>query len=129
MKIKNLHLTVRFNDCDLMGHVNNAVYLTYAEEARIHFFKQKLPTNWDWVENGIIIKKHEIVYISELFFGEIVEIETEIISTNNKSFNILHTIYSNKIIKTKIESVLVYFDYKQKKTKALDKKILTYLKL
>jgi hypothetical protein len=25
--------------------------------------------------------------------------------------------------------VLVYFDYKQKKTKALDKKILTYLKL
>ena len=64
-----------------------------------------------------------------MFFSEIVEIETEIISINNKSFNILHTIYSNKIIKTKIESVLVYFDYKQKKTKELDKKILTYLKL
>lgn len=129
MKIKNLHLTVRFSDCDLMGHVNNAVYLTYAEEARIHFFKQKLPTDWDWIENGIIIKKHEIIYVSEILFGEKVEIETEIISTNNKSFNILHTIYSDDTIKTKIESILVYFDYKQKKTKALDKIILSYFKL
>ena len=28
---------VRFNDVDAMGHVNNAVYLTYVEEARIAF--------------------------------------------------------------------------------------------
>ncbi|MEO5575331.1 MAG: thioesterase family protein, partial [Gaiellaceae bacterium] len=26
---------VRFRDCDAMGHVNNAVYSTYLEEARI----------------------------------------------------------------------------------------------
>jgi acyl-CoA thioester hydrolase len=25
---------VRFRDCDPMGHVNNAVYLTYLEQAR-----------------------------------------------------------------------------------------------
>ncbi len=28
-------LEVRFRDCDPMGHVNNAVYLTYLEQARI----------------------------------------------------------------------------------------------
>ena len=27
-------LEVRFRDCDAMGHVNNAVYLTYLEQAR-----------------------------------------------------------------------------------------------
>ena len=27
-------LTVRFRDCDLMGHVNHAVYLTYFEQCR-----------------------------------------------------------------------------------------------
>ena len=27
-------LEVRFRDCDPMGHVNNAVYLTYLEQAR-----------------------------------------------------------------------------------------------
>jgi acyl-CoA thioester hydrolase len=30
---------VRFRDCDLMGHVNNAVYLTYLEIARFAYWK------------------------------------------------------------------------------------------
>jgi acyl-CoA thioesterase FadM len=29
------HEQVRFRDCDAMGHVNNAVYSTYLEQARI----------------------------------------------------------------------------------------------
>ena len=29
--------TVRFRDVDALGHVNNAVYLTYLEQARIAF--------------------------------------------------------------------------------------------
>ena len=32
--------TVRFRDVDSVGHVNNAVYLTYMEEARIAFLSQ-----------------------------------------------------------------------------------------
>jgi acyl-CoA thioester hydrolase len=28
-------LAVRFSDCDLLGHVNNAVYFTYFEQARL----------------------------------------------------------------------------------------------
>jgi len=30
---------VRFRDCDAMGHVNNAVYLTYLEQARFAYWK------------------------------------------------------------------------------------------
>ena len=31
---------IRFRDIDAMGHVNNAVFLSYFEQARIHFFRQ-----------------------------------------------------------------------------------------
>ncbi|MHB8633071.1 MAG: acyl-CoA thioesterase [Thermoplasmatota archaeon] len=31
---------VRFNDVDGMGHVNNALYLTYLEHARMRFFTE-----------------------------------------------------------------------------------------
>lgn len=31
---------VRFNDVDGMGHVNNAVYLTYLEHTRMRFFTE-----------------------------------------------------------------------------------------
>ncbi|MBK6404207.1 MAG: thioesterase family protein [Holophagales bacterium] len=30
---------VRFRDLDAMGHVNNAVYLTYFEQARLAFWR------------------------------------------------------------------------------------------
>ena len=33
-------LTVRFSDCDLLGHVNNAVYLTYFEECRVAWWRE-----------------------------------------------------------------------------------------
>jgi acyl-CoA thioester hydrolase len=32
-------IEVRFRDCDAMGHVNNAVYLTYLEETRFHHWR------------------------------------------------------------------------------------------
>jgi Thioesterase-like superfamily len=32
-------LEVRFRDCDPMGHVNNAVYLTYLEQARFSHWR------------------------------------------------------------------------------------------
>ena len=33
-----VRITVRFADTDAMGHVNNAVYLTYCEIARIRYW-------------------------------------------------------------------------------------------
>ena len=56
MKIQSLYLSPRFNDCDLMGHVNNAIYLTYIEEARIFFFNQILERDWDWKEEYDLAK-------------------------------------------------------------------------
>ena len=32
-------IVVRFADCDPLGHVNNAKYFTYLEEARFHWFR------------------------------------------------------------------------------------------
>ena len=33
-------LAVRFRDCDMLGHVNNAVYFTYLEQARLAWWKR-----------------------------------------------------------------------------------------
>ena len=32
-----IHVEVRFSDLDALNHVNNAVYFTYMEQARIHY--------------------------------------------------------------------------------------------
>ena len=43
-----IKIQVRFSDLDTLGHVNNAVYLSYFEMARIAYFTPLLGENWDW---------------------------------------------------------------------------------
>ena len=59
--------TVRFRDCDAMGHVNNAVYSTYLEEARIGVLGGLI---------DFILARVEIDFRSELRTGEEVEVRT-----------------------------------------------------
>ncbi|MDA0882981.1 MAG: thioesterase family protein, partial [Bacteroidetes bacterium] len=47
-------IEVRFRDIDAMGHVNNAVYLSYFEQARIGFFNAIVDDKWDWNKLGVL---------------------------------------------------------------------------
>ena len=40
-------IDVRFRDIDAMGHVNNAVYATYLEQARVEYFAEVLGRSLD----------------------------------------------------------------------------------
>ena len=54
---------VRFSDMDAMGHVNNAVYLTYLEAARVDYIARVLGIV-DPKEYGVILARVEIDYKS-----------------------------------------------------------------
>ena len=43
---------VRFADLDALGHLNNAKYLTYAEQARILYVRQICGWDGDWRKLG-----------------------------------------------------------------------------
>ncbi len=40
-------IQVRYSDMDMLGHANNAVYLTYLEVARMDYFKAVNPGQWN----------------------------------------------------------------------------------
>lgn len=52
---------VRFRDTDAMGHVNNAVYLSYLEIARVEYWRA-LTKKRDWRSLDIIVARVEIDY-------------------------------------------------------------------
>ena len=94
---------VRFRDCDAMGHVNNAVYSTYLEEARIGVLG-------DLVD--FILARVEIDFRSELRNGEDVEVRTRCSRIGTKSFDLEHEIAtSSGRIVAEAKSVLVSYDY------------------
>ncbi len=56
-------LQVRFRDCDLFGHVNNAVYFTYMEEARWAYWRA---LTGDGVQDrlpGLILARAELDFV------------------------------------------------------------------
>ena len=95
---------VRFRDCDAMGHVNNAVYSTYLEEARIGVLGDLI---------SFILARVEIDFRSELRSGEEVEVRSGCSRIGTKSFDLRHVITAGGRVVAEAKSVLVSYDYER----------------
>ena len=93
---------VRFRDCDAMGHVNNAVYSTYLEQARIGILGALEP---------FILARVEIDFRAELRSGEEVEVRSRCPRIGSKSFDLEHQVWAGDRLVAEAKSVLVGYDY------------------
>lgn len=116
MKIPPVEIQVRFADIDVMGHVNNAVYLSYFENARMHYFKHMLGADWDWHKFGIILLKNEIEYILPVRLHHKPFIDMFVEKIGNKSFTLGYELKVDGILHCKGLSTLVGFDNQAQKT-------------
>ncbi len=111
---------VRFSDLDAMGHVNNAKYLTYLEEARIEYLNNLLSLNKDNLKYQAVIAKIDINYIKQIRLGDKLEIYSRIYNLGTKSFDFEILIVINNDGKKEIASSslskMVGFDYQSNKT-------------
>ena len=76
---------IRFNDCDMFGHLNNARYIDYMVNARQDHLKEAY--NFDlmgYYKNnlGWVISQHEITYIKPAFFDEDVLIQSALLNAD-----------------------------------------------
>jgi acyl-CoA thioester hydrolase len=98
--------TVRFRDVDSMGHVNNAVFLTYLEEARIAFL---LPLGAE--VSSMILARVEIDFRAPLRMGDEVEIGVRPATVGTKSFELEYEVRSRDLVAAEAKTVIVSFDY------------------
>ena len=105
-----IEIQVRFSDIDLMGHVNNSIYLSYFEMTRVHYFKKLLGAKWHFNKDGFILARNEIDYIQPVLLTDkpIILMKTEKIG--NKSFTFSYEIQVDGVVYTKGISVMVSFD-------------------
>jgi acyl-CoA thioester hydrolase len=98
--------TVRFRDVDAMGHVNNAVYLTYLEDARIAFLR---PMGADVPE--MIMARAEIDFRAPLAEGDQLEIGVRPVSVGTKSFELQYEVRVGDKLAAEARTVIVSYDY------------------
>jgi acyl-CoA thioester hydrolase len=105
-------MEVRFRDLDSLGHVNNAVYLTYLESARIawwlHLTAQQGLSGLD-----MILARVELDFRAPVEFGARLEIGVRCASIRRSSFVVESAIVDGGTSRVVAEArkVLVYYDY------------------
>jgi acyl-CoA thioester hydrolase len=106
-------LDVRFRDCDALGHVNNAVYLTYLEQARLQCWRAL----WGFGEAdstvpGVIMARAEIDYRMPAHYGQTLEIRIALAAIGRTSFTYDYEIVDagNQTIAS-ARTVQVMYDY------------------
>ena len=103
---------VRFRDLDGMGHVNNAVFSTYLEQARLAWFSQERFGAVDELPLGdVILARTEIDFRSPVDVGETVEISVRPTRVGTKSFELAYELHAGGRLVAEAKSVLVGYDY------------------
>jgi acyl-CoA thioester hydrolase len=115
MEYKYYHpIEVRYGDLDPQGHVNNAKYLTYMEQARISYIHHLgLWKGGSFLEVGIILADIHITFHNSVQFGQPVQVGVSVVRLGNKSMEMQYLMEdADQGLKLATgASVLVAYDY------------------
>ncbi len=106
---------MRWSDLDELGHVNNAVYLTYFEQGRIFYLRESVQL--DWSEVGLILANVVINFREPLFIADEPYIYIRCVRLGTKSFELAYVIVDEKPEQPRLiaegTTVMVVYDYQQ----------------
>ena len=106
----------RFRDTDAMGHINNAVYVTYLEVGRQAYWSALEGEHYDYSRVPFILASVTIDFRSEALLQEVLEVGVRCDWIGNKSFGFSYEIRekSDGRVVVTASSVMVCYDYEAK---------------
>lgn len=110
-----IQLRVRFRDVDAIGHVNNAVYFTYMEQARTEYW-MSLFGSQDLNHISFIVARAECDFKIPAKFMDELEISIRTTSIRNSSFVWDYEIRRGAEIMAIGKTIQVYYDYSTQKS-------------
>jgi acyl-CoA thioester hydrolase len=112
----SLPIRVAFRDIDALGHVNNAVYLSYFEQARIAYSFQ-LMNKATLKDLTFILAEVNVTYLRPVYFGDRLEIGVRVSEIGTKSFVMEYGVRNGQDeIVARGRTVQVWFDYNTRRS-------------
>ena len=113
-------IEIRYGDLDPQGHVNNAKYLTYFEQARVYYLIQLGLFNRDqsFMDVGVIVADIHITYHIPIHYDDQVKIGVRTSKIGNKSMTMEQWVMNRETGEVHAEGtvILVTFDYREHRT-------------
>jgi len=113
---------VRWADLDAFGHVNNAVYLTYSELARVEWGgKQFAPKDPGSVLVEMTVAHSEVYYLIPITkFGVDYDVNLWVENIGNTSFTVAYEVVRDVVVFAKMKTLQVMIDIKMMKPRPIN---------
>jgi acyl-CoA thioester hydrolase len=88
-------IQIRFRDIDHLGHVNSAVYFSYFELSRIHYFNALMgkDSRSYWAEVSIVVAKIEMDYKQQIILSDTIYSYVWVSRIGTKSFDMTFSLF------------------------------------
>lgn len=118
-----LPVQMRFTDIDMLGHLNNNVYLTFMDLAKVSYFSDVLPEGMDWKSINAVVVHISCDFYTPSYFNESLEVWTTVTSVSTHSFKMEQRIVNSSTGQTKCigHTVMAGFDPATAKGKPIDR--------
>ena len=114
------HMNTRFRDLDAFNHVNNAVFLTYFEDARKTFFER---WNINFQEKSLIVASIKVDYYQQLRHPSELIVGQKVSRLGTKSFDILSILFYGDVQICSAITTIVCYNFLEKRSVPLFKEI------
>ena len=105
------HCPVRWGDLDAQGHVNNAAYVDYLQEARVHFLLDGPPVAGALLDSGVLVVSHSVEYLRPIgFVDRPLAISVWVDGIGGSRFWIGYDVFDGEELSARARTALVPFD-------------------
>lgn len=122
-------IDVRFSDLDALGHVNHAVFVTYLEQARFHWWLAFLEGR-PFEEEGFLIARVEVDYRKPILLGDSVRVELHCVKIGTTSFTLAFKVVREPdgAVFAEAHVVQVMLDFATQRPKPIGPETLAWLR-
>jgi acyl-CoA thioester hydrolase len=102
---------LRWGDMDAQGHVNNAAFLDYLQEARVHYLLNGPSVMGVLLETGVLVVSHQLEYLHPVIYSDRgLEIELWVTSVGASRFGIGYDVRDQERLVARARTSAVPFD-------------------
>ncbi|MBD5275375.1 MAG: acyl-CoA thioesterase [Muribaculaceae bacterium] len=118
-------LQLRFNDIDVLGHVNNNAQLALFDVGKTEFYNALRGQLADWSRVEAVIVNINCTFMEQIRFTDPMEVRTRVKKIGEKSFTLQQILRNTETgrICSMCESVMVSVDYATKASKPIPENI------
>lgn len=107
-----IDLQIRFNDIDILGHINNSVYLSFFDLGKAEYFVTALGQKMEIGKVGVAIVNINANFFAPSYFDEPLQVATAIVAMSKHSFTLDQRIFNpaTGVVKCVARTVMAGFD-------------------